>query len=156
VIITVVFVTVTYILLWLIKLFCRECGHLRITSVCNALQCIHCNHDFVSVVFISQSITNILAVIANSAWSTWAESSSQNYPLSSSSGHIRTYQDMMERMSMILVGEMAGADEDFGSEVGRMWLIFVQAQTPNPTVLLSMIHVSYMILKKPSSTIKRK
>jgi hypothetical protein len=35
-----------------------------------------------------------------------------------------TYQDMMERMSRILVGEMAGADEDFGLEVGQMWLIF--------------------------------
>jgi hypothetical protein len=30
---------------------------------------------------------------------------------------IWTYQDMMEWMSRILVGEMAGADEDFGSEV---------------------------------------
>jgi hypothetical protein len=28
---------------------------------------------------------------------------------------IWTYQDMMEWMSRILVGEMAGADEDFGS-----------------------------------------
>jgi hypothetical protein len=27
---------------------------------------------------------------------------------------IWTYQDMMEWMSRILVGEMAGADEDFG------------------------------------------
>jgi hypothetical protein len=32
---------------------------------------------------------------------------------------------MMEWMSRILVGEMAGADEDFGLEVGRMWLILV-------------------------------
>jgi hypothetical protein len=30
---------------------------------------------------------------------------------------IWTYQDMLEWMSKILVGEMAGADEDFGSEV---------------------------------------
>jgi hypothetical protein len=30
---------------------------------------------------------------------------------------MRTYQDMMEWMSRILVGEMAGADEDFSSEV---------------------------------------
>ena len=30
------------------------------------------------------------------------------------------YQDMMEWMSRILVGEMAGADEDFGSEVGQL------------------------------------
>jgi hypothetical protein len=29
---------------------------------------------------------------------------------------IWTYQDMMEWMSRILVGEMAGADENFGSE----------------------------------------
>ena len=41
----------------------------------------------------------------------------------------------MERMSRILVGEMAGADEDFGSEVGhQMWLIFVHSpKRPNPT-----------------------
>jgi hypothetical protein len=30
---------------------------------------------------------------------------------------IWTYQDMMEWMSGMLVGEMAGADEDFGLEV---------------------------------------
>jgi hypothetical protein len=41
---------------------------------------------------------------------------------------IPTYQDMMEWMSRILDGEMAGYDEDFGSEVGQMWLNFV----PNP------------------------
>jgi hypothetical protein len=46
---------------------------------------------------------------------------------------IWTYQDMMEWMSRILVGEMAGADEDFGSKVGQMWLIFVQFPTTNPT-----------------------
>jgi hypothetical protein len=40
---------------------------------------------------------------------------------------------MMEWMSRILVGEMAGANEDFGSVVGQMWLIFVQAPTTNPT-----------------------
>jgi hypothetical protein len=28
---------------------------------------------------------------------------------------IRTYQDMLEWTSRILVGEMAGADEDFGN-----------------------------------------
>jgi hypothetical protein len=33
---------------------------------------------------------------------------------------IWTYQDMMEWMSKILVGEMAGCDEDFGSEFGQM------------------------------------
>jgi hypothetical protein len=32
---------------------------------------------------------------------------------------IWTYQDMMEWMSRISVGEMAGADEDFGSEVRK-------------------------------------
>jgi hypothetical protein len=36
---------------------------------------------------------------------------------------IWTYQDMMEWMSRILVGEMAGADEDFESEVVQMRLI---------------------------------
>jgi hypothetical protein len=35
------------------------------------------------------------------------------------------YQDMMEWMSRILDGEMAGADEDLGSKVGQMWLNFV-------------------------------
>jgi hypothetical protein len=34
---------------------------------------------------------------------------------------IWTYQDMMEWMSRILVGEMAGADEDFGLEVGHSY-----------------------------------
>jgi hypothetical protein len=33
---------------------------------------------------------------------------------------IWTYQDMMEWMSRILVGEMAGANEDFGSKVGQI------------------------------------
>jgi hypothetical protein len=33
-----------------------------------------------------------------------------------------TYQDMMEWMSRMLVGEMAGANEDFGSGVGELWL----------------------------------
>jgi hypothetical protein len=32
---------------------------------------------------------------------------------------IWTYQDMMEWMSRMLDGEMAGADEDFGAEVGQ-------------------------------------
>jgi hypothetical protein len=48
---------------------------------------------------------------------------------------IWTYQDMMEWMSRILVGEMAGADEDFGMGYGRMWLIlFVRAPTTYPTL----------------------
>ena len=39
--------------------------------------------------------------------------------------HHGTHQDMMEWMGIrILVGEMAGADEDFGSEIGQMWLNF--------------------------------
>jgi hypothetical protein len=33
------------------------------------------------------------------------------------------YQDMMEWMSRILDGEMAGPDEDFG-EIQQMWLNF--------------------------------
>jgi hypothetical protein len=61
-----------------------------------------------------------------------------------------TYQDMVEWMSRIMVGKMAGADEDFGSEVGQMWLIFDCAKTPKPPIQLSMIHVSYMILSEPS------
>jgi hypothetical protein len=40
---------------------------------------------------------------------------------------------MMEWTSRILVGEMAGADVDFGLEVGQMWLIFVRAPTTHPT-----------------------
>jgi hypothetical protein len=40
---------------------------------------------------------------------------------------------MMEWMSRILVGEMAGADEDFGSEVGQNQLIFFDISTANPT-----------------------
>jgi hypothetical protein len=42
---------------------------------------------------------------------------------------IWTYQHMMEWTSKILVGEMAGADWNFGTEVGQMWLIFGQATT---------------------------
>jgi hypothetical protein len=60
---------------------------------------------------------------------------------------IWTYPDMMEWMSRMLVGEMAGADEDFGSEVGQMWLVFVQTTTP---LGLSMINMGQMILSKPS------
>jgi hypothetical protein len=33
-----------------------------------------------------------------------------------------TYQDMLVWVSWMLVGEMAGADEDFGSGVGEWWL----------------------------------
>jgi hypothetical protein len=49
---------------------------------------------------------------------------------------IWTYQDMMEWMSRILVGEMAGADEDFGWKVGRMRLTAdccSQPYPPSPT-----------------------
>jgi hypothetical protein len=42
---------------------------------------------------------------------------------------IWTYQDMMEWMCRILDGKMAGAGEDFGAEVRRMWLNF--GQSPN-------------------------
>jgi hypothetical protein len=46
---------------------------------------------------------------------------------------IWTYKDMVEWLSRILVGEMAGADEDFGSEVVQMWLIFLDMPVANPT-----------------------
>jgi hypothetical protein len=46
---------------------------------------------------------------------------------------IWTYQDMMEWMITILVGEMAAADEYFGSEVGQMRLTFTDRLTANPT-----------------------
>jgi hypothetical protein len=48
---------------------------------------------------------------------------------------VRTYQDMMEWMSRILVGEMSCSDEnfDFGTGVGQMWLIFAHIPTTNPT-----------------------
>jgi hypothetical protein len=67
----------------------------------------------------------------------WARWFFQNHQLSSS-GYIWTYQDMMEWMSRILVGEMAGADEDFGSGVKWMWLIFVQALTDYQTQKIRM------------------
>ena len=51
-------------------------------------------------------------------------------------------------MSRILVGEMAGADEDFGLEVGQMWLILVFK--PETLIQLSMIHMGQMILSEPS------
>jgi hypothetical protein len=62
---------------------------------------------------------------------------------------IWTYQDMMEWMSRILVGGMAGAGEDFGSEVGQVWLIFAKA-APILPIQLSMIHIDQMILSEPS------
>jgi hypothetical protein len=43
---------------------------------------------------------------------------------------------------------MAGADEDFGSEVGQMWLILVFR--PETLIQLSMIHMDQMILSEPS------
>jgi hypothetical protein len=47
---------------------------------------------------------------------------------------IWTYQDMMEWMSRILVGEKASAHVDFGSEDGQMWWVFLFKPTnPNPT-----------------------
>jgi hypothetical protein len=61
--------------------------------------------------------------------------------------NIWIYQDMMEWMRRILVGEMAGADEDFGLEVGQMRLILVHIPTPSPTQLIQM---NQMILSEPS------
>jgi hypothetical protein len=43
---------------------------------------------------------------------------------------IWTYQDMMEWMSRILVGEKASANDVFGSKVRKMWLIFT-CPSPN-------------------------
>jgi hypothetical protein len=61
---------------------------------------------------------------------------------------IWTYQDMMEWMSRILVGEMAGADEDFGSKVGqRKQLIFA---TSHNYIQTSKIHMDRMILSEAS------
>jgi hypothetical protein len=54
----------------------------------------------------------------------------------------------MEWMSRILVGEMAGADEDFGLEVGQMWPIFVCFL--KLLIQLSKIHMGQMILSEPS------
>jgi hypothetical protein len=39
----------------------------------------------------------------------------------------------MEWMSRTLVGEIAGDDEDFGVNVGKIPLNFVQVLFPNPT-----------------------
>jgi hypothetical protein len=52
---------------------------------------------------------------------------------------IWTYQDMMEWMNRILVGEMATVDEDLGLEVGQMWLILLVFR-PETLIQLSMIH----------------
>jgi hypothetical protein len=59
---------------------------------------------------------------------------------------IWTYQDMMEWMSRILVGKMAGADEDFGLEV--WWLIFVGI--PQLLIQFSKVHMGQIILSEPS------
>jgi hypothetical protein len=55
---------------------------------------------------------------------------------------------MMEWMSRILVGGMAGAGEDFGWEVWQIWLIFGKAPTAL-LIQLSMIHMDQMILSEP-------
>jgi hypothetical protein len=49
---------------------------------------------------------------------------------------------MMEWMSRILVAEMAGADENFGTGYGRMWLIFVQASGTNTTCMIQELGVA--------------
>jgi hypothetical protein len=55
---------------------------------------------------------------------------------------------MMEWMSRILVGEMAGADDDFGSEVGEMPLIF--SLSSQLLIQLSMINMDQMIISEAS------
>jgi hypothetical protein len=57
-------------------------------------------------------------------------------------------------MNRILVGEMAGADEDFGSEVWQLWLIFAQVPSTHliqddphePTDLFKIINFIYCLL----------
>jgi hypothetical protein len=66
---------------------------------------------------------------------------------------IWTYQDMMEWMSMMLVGEMAGADEDFGSGSLELWLIWIQTLTL--LLLSTMINMGQMIPSEPSIIIIR-
>jgi hypothetical protein len=46
------------------------------------------------------------------------------------------YQDMMEWMSRIMVGEgeMACADKDLGSEVGQMWLIMMNSISTHSSI----------------------
>jgi hypothetical protein len=62
---------------------------------------------------------------------------------------IWTYQDMMGWLSRILVKKMAGADEDYGMEVGQSWFIFLFK--PQLLILqLSMISMGLMILSEPS------
>jgi hypothetical protein len=53
----------------------------------------------------------------------------------------------MEWMSRMLVGEMAGANEDFGSGVGELWLKWVQTLT---LLGLKTINMGQMILSEPS------
>jgi hypothetical protein len=53
----------------------------------------------------------------------------------------------MEWMSRTLVGEMAGANEYFGKDVGKIWLNFFIFF---PTLEVSMIHMDQMILSEPS------
>jgi hypothetical protein len=61
---------------------------------------------------------------------------------------IWTYQGMMEWMSRILVGEMAGADEDFGLwKLDKCGLFLLASQL---LIQLSKIHIGQMILSEPS------
>jgi hypothetical protein len=52
-------------------------------------------------------------------------------------------------MSIILAGEMVGADEDFGLEVGQIRLTKFYHK-PNPLFALDKILMDQMILPKPS------
>jgi hypothetical protein len=60
---------------------------------------------------------------------------------------------MMEWMSRMLIGEMAGADEDF-AEIGQMRMQrLLVAHNPTLILQLSMIHMDHMdqmILSEPS------
>jgi hypothetical protein len=61
---------------------------------------------------------------------------------------ILTNQDMMEWMSRILVREMVSAIEDFGLEVGQIWLNFVPSQNHKSTQ-----HLPHGPADDPSKTI---
>jgi hypothetical protein len=60
---------------------------------------------------------------------------------------IWTYQDRMEWMSRILVGEMAGADEAFCLEDGQIRLICLFSLQPNSPVSLSMNFIDQYLLQ---------
>jgi hypothetical protein len=57
---------------------------------------------------------------------------------------------MLEWMSTILVGEMAGADSDFGFGLEVVQMLLILVQVLKPLIQLGMFHMDQMILSKPS------